>query len=131
MKIKTIKTNGLFLGYCCDMLSYFIKSNGLIEDEFDFAFNRIENLAANIQIKKEIKYMIDDCHEIRRESSEFMKNFTIESARKSLETDAVAGKQRKILQVWVTEDEYRQRGLHRYLSSALLNEKPLLLFDLR
>jgi len=129
--IRTIKNNGLLLGYCYNMLSFFIKANGLHEEDFHYAFDKIECMVKNERIKKEMKSMINDFNDVRRVECDFVKHLTLDDARRQLETDTVGDVQRQLLQVRVAEEEYRRQGLHRYLSSALLNEKPLLLFDMR
>jgi hypothetical protein len=53
--IEDIQNNGNFLGYCYDMVRWFIGSLGLDEDDFKDDLCRVEKLASDDEIEKEAR----------------------------------------------------------------------------
>lgn len=67
---KTVHDNGNFLGYCCEMVRWFVGSQSLSENDFNEELRQIEKIAKDYRTKKEARAYgegVRDCKEILKE----------------------------------------------------------------
>jgi hypothetical protein len=68
---KSVHDNGNFLGYCCEVVRWFVGSLSLSENDFDEELNQIEKIARDHRTKKEARAYgegVRACKEVLKET---------------------------------------------------------------
>ena len=167
--LRSLHDNGDFLGYCNEMISWFVESLGLDKREFEDDFRRIEEIAKDDHTAETARTYVDNintCKEVLKETRvKFVVSYSetepwehgqptdeVETSLLSVPSTYSVLKDMKVsdvIQEMVKNGEmgemagellllqdrmselYRERGLHKLLSSELFDEEPIVVLDTR